>query len=123
MNTAIVCTTIASLLGYIWITVKSLSSIILFCVFYGFFSGSFLSLGPAVVAALSPNPDSLGSRLSLLFLPAAVGVLIGNPIAGALLQSSWTGLQAFCGTCMAMAVLGAILARIASTGSKLLVKI
>ncbi|KAH6675788.1 MFS monocarboxylate transporter-like protein [Halenospora varia] len=123
LNTAIVCTSVASLLGFVWIGIYNLPGVIVFCILYGFFSGSFLSLGPAVVAALSPNPEALGSRLSLLFLPASIGVLIGNPIAGALLESGWIGLQAFCGTCIAMSVLLAILARILSRGVRFAIKI
>lgn len=95
----------------------------IFCILYGFFSGGFIALGPAVVAALSPAPEKLGSRLSLLFLPASVGVLIGNPIAGAIVKSGWTGLQLFCGTCIAVCVLMAVVVRSMLVGLRPLAKI
>lgn len=113
----------ASVLCYSWIKIENTAGVVVFCILYGFFSGAFLSLGPAVTAGLSPSVDAFGSRLSILFMPAAAGVLIGNPIAGAILKNGWTGLQVFCGTCIAAAVLLAIAARVARTGLLFWIKI
>lgn len=97
--------------------------IVVFCLFFGFFSGAFVSLGPAVVSALTPDPRLFGARLGMLFIPAAIGVLIGNPIAGAILDHGWKGLQSFCGIMIALSVICMIVARISKVGPKLVVKI
>ena len=60
--------------------------------------------------------------MGMLFVPIAAGLLVGNPIAGALLHSSWVDLQAFCGAvlgCSGIFVLGA---RAAKVGLNLKVK-
>lgn len=51
---------------------------------YGFASGAIVSLLPAVVARLNPNMAILGTRMGMCFTFAGTGLLIGNPIAGAL---------------------------------------
>jgi len=116
LNTAIICTFAASVLNFGWIGMKDTAGVIVFCILYGFFSGAFLSLGPVVIAELSPSSDVFGSRLSMLFIPAAVGVLIGNPIAGAILKSGWIGLQVFGGSTLAVAMLLGSVARLVKTG-------
>lgn len=53
--------------------------------------------------------------MGMLFVPIAAGLLVGNPIAGALLRSGWVDLQAFCGAvlcCSGICVLGARLAKV-----------
>ena len=118
-----VCTLIASILDFAWIAINNKGGIIVFCFLYGFFSGALVSLGPAVIANLSPNMAAFGSRLGMLFMPAAAGILIGNPIAGAILRNGWVGLQVFCGCIIAAAVLSMFAARVLKTGPNLLVKV
>ena len=53
--------------------------------------------------------------MGMLFVPIAAGLLVGNPIAGALLRSGWVDLQAFCGAvlgCLGICVLSARLAKV-----------
>ena len=52
----------------------------------------------------------------MLFLPISFGLLIGNPIAGAILRSGWRNLEAFCGITIAVSVSLVIATRIAKTG-------
>lgn len=55
--------------------------------FYGFFSGSFVSLPPTIVVNLSKDArDKIGTRLGQSFAFIAFGVLIGTPIGGAVLD-------------------------------------
>jgi predicted MFS family arabinose efflux permease len=69
--------------------------------FYGFFSGSFVSLPPTIVVNLSMNArDKIGTRLGQSFAFVAVGVLIGTPIGGAVLnRNGFDALWTF-GGCM-----------------------
>lgn len=62
---------------------------ILFTVSYGFFSGGLTSISPNLGVALSPDTGVLGVRLGMLLMPISVGILVGNPIAGALESYGW----------------------------------
>lgn len=70
-----------------WIAVDSLAGIIVWAVFFGFFAGILVSVPAAVLPHLCPTPDVMGSRLGMAWTGAAVGILVGNPIAGALTNS------------------------------------
>ena len=60
--------------------------------------------------------------MGMLFVPIAAGLLIGNPIAGALLRSGWVDLQAFCGAVVACSGICVLCARLAKVGLKFNVK-
>lgn len=85
-----------------------------------FFSGPLVSLPPAVIATLSPHPGVIGLRLGMVFVPIAFGLLIGSPIAGAILKSgngdNWKALEAFCGSCILLSVILVGAARVAKVG-------
>lgn len=58
-----------------------------------------MSVSPALVAQIS-DPREIGIRTGILFFFTAIGALIGNPIAGALVtryNGGFTGLQIFTG--------------------------
>ena len=122
-NTIIPCTFIAGALGFAWIGVTDRAGIIAFAVFYGFFSGSFVSLTPVVWASLCPNMKVLGTRTGMFTVPMAIGLLIGNPIAGSLVHGTdYTDLQIFCGATVIGAALFISLARLAKTGLHIFAK-
>ena len=54
--------------------------------------------------------------MGMLFIPLAIGLLIGNPIAGAILRRGWISLEAFCGASVAVSALFMALARVAKGG-------
>ena len=87
----------ASVLAFAWIAIGNLAGIIVFCVLYGFFSGSIVSLPPTALAALSPDPSRVGTRMGMSFSFAGFGLLLGSPIAGAILETraGFTGTSAF----------------------------
>ncbi|KAI9757034.1 MAG: hypothetical protein M4579_003603 [Chaenotheca gracillima] len=122
INMLIPCSLIASILAFAWIGIKSSAGLIVFCALYGFFSGTFVSLPPTVTYTLSPSLGVVGARLGMVFLPSSIGLLIGTPIAGAILKSGWPGLQAFCGVAVGISGLCIVAARIAKAGPKLLAK-
>jgi MFS family permease len=85
----------------LWIPAKSNAAIIVFAAVYGFGSGAFVSLAPALIAQIS-DVRKIGVRTGSMFAIISVAALVGNPIAGALItrwNGSFTGLQIFCG-CM-----------------------
>lgn len=103
----------------IWIPAQARASAVAFAVLYGFTSGSFVALIPAVVAQLSPTAE-LGVRLGTNSLAVSVAVLFGNPIAGALVTAdngSFVGLQLFSGLTTAIGTAFFVLARLAQSTS------
>ena len=93
----------AGILAFAWIGIHDVAGVIVFCVMYGFFSGAIVSLPPTALVMLSPDLSVVGTRMGMCFCFAGFGLLIGNPIAGAILDSgaAFTGLEAFSGTAVA----------------------
>ncbi|KAJ5573449.1 MFS-type transporter dbaD [Penicillium hispanicum] len=89
--------TITSVLAYVWIRVHTEAGIIILAIFYGFFSGGFVSLPPVVLASLTPDVRDLGARLGMVFAIVSIGLLIGTPIGGAILSDTnqYLGVQLF----------------------------
>lgn len=98
LNVLSVCTVCAGLLGFCWIAVHhTLGGLIIWALLYGAFSGAFVSLQPSTVVSITDDLSTVGGRLGVNTFCAALGILVGNPIAGAIVDSSWIGLQSFCG--------------------------
>ena len=112
------CTAISGILAFCWIAVNSEGAVIVFAILYGFFSGAFVSLTPVVWAATCTNMKLFGTRTGMMAVCMAIGLLIGNPIAGALIFSGWDfiPLQIFCGATVLAAALFLTLSRIAKAG-------
>ncbi|KAK5699290.1 hypothetical protein LTR17_023383 [Elasticomyces elasticus] len=97
MNTIVLCAAISGIVGFCWIAVHDLAGTVAFCVIYGFFSGSFVSLTAVLWASLCPDVNRMGTRTGMMTVPVAAGLLLGNPIAGELVRrGSFVGLQIFC---------------------------
>ncbi len=86
------------------------------------FSGTLVSLPPSVAVTLSPSLSVIGVRMGMLFVPIAAGLLVGNPIAGALVRSGWINLQVFCGVVVACSGVSVLAARVAKVGLRFKVK-
>ncbi|KAL8948200.1 MAG: hypothetical protein Q9222_005591 [Ikaeria aurantiellina] len=103
LNVLIPCTTITAALGFAWIGITTVGGIVAFTIFYGFFSGAIASLLPTVVASMSPDPRAYGTRIGMSFGIGSFGVLIGNPIAGKILnvaEGEFTKAQVFAASTM-----------------------
>ncbi|MDI1492935.1 MAG: hypothetical protein OHK93_004718 [Ramalina farinacea] len=116
MNILALASLTTTIVAYSWIAVVNKGGMIVFSVLYGFFSGALVSLPPTVVASLCPNMGVIGTRIGMFLFPTSIGLLIGNPIAGAILKSGWVDIQAFCGTIAAMTTILVTAARFAKTG-------
>ena len=107
----------SAIFAFIWIGTHTITGVILFCLFYGFFSGAFTSLSLNVLAAaLCPNMSVLGVRMGMICSPTAIGFLIENPIAGTILKHVWIGLQVLCGGTMVLATLGVSMVKLMKVG-------
>jgi predicted MFS family arabinose efflux permease len=86
-NVVIPCTIISAILCLCFMAVKSSAGLIVLMAFYGFFSGSFVSLPPTILVHLSLDArHKIGTRLGQSFALIALGLLIGTPIGGAILD-------------------------------------
>ena len=81
-----VCTLASAIIGYVGVIIKSLPGLIVLSIIYGFLSGAVVSLPSAVVASLAPSMQLVGTWMGMSFFFAALGILIGNPIAGSIID-------------------------------------
>lgn len=112
-----------AIIAYSWLSISTLGQAIVFCLFYGFFSGTFVSIcGPALVT-LSPDLSLVGTHMGMSFTFCALGLLIGNPVAGVLLDKyGWIGPAMLCGTANMLAAIFVLWARVNKYGRKVTVK-
>lgn len=106
-----------------WISAYNEARIVAFCIFYGFFSAGLITLPPTVIAtALCPDMRQLGVRLTQQAVPAGIGLLIGNPIGGAILDRGWVGLQAYAGTTVVISIMLVVVSRMVKFGTGIMIK-
>ncbi|CAG8026500.1 unnamed protein product [Penicillium olsonii] len=92
---------------------------IVFSLLYGFASGAFVGMVPALLGQISPDVTKIGVRQGVLFACISIASLTGSPIAGAILSRQngvYWGLQVFAGAMMVASVLFFTAARGALTG-------
>ena len=109
----------------LWIPARGNTPIILFAAFYGFSSGAFVSLAPALVAQIS-DVRQIGIRTGTMFCVISIAALTGSPIGGALnsaQRGSYVNLQIFCGVMMIVGSTVFIMARTSLVGLKLAAKV
>jgi MFS family permease len=115
---------VTALLAFCWIAVNSTAGIIVLAFLYGFFSGGFVSLPPVVMAVITKDMRSFGTRLGMFFAICSVALLIGTPIGGAILNdtNSYLGVQLFSGTCLAACAALTLTIRIMRSGPRFIYK-
>jgi MFS family permease len=102
----------------LWLPTESNALSITFAALYGFTSGCIFSIVPAMVAIMSEVRE-LGVRNGALYSISAVGVLIGSPIAGSIVNSQhggYSGLIIFAGVTIIAGAGFVILSRQAQVG-------
>ena len=120
LNVIIPGTAAACILAFGWLGVHSTCGLIIFCILYGFFSGSFVAIGPTVVVTLSPSLSVVGTRMGMFFSLGGLGLLVGTPVAGQLvLRANYEAAIYFCGAVVALGVGIMVAARIAKAGLNL----
>ncbi|KAJ7088741.1 MFS general substrate transporter [Mycena belliarum] len=87
------------------IALKTVASVVVIGVLYGFCAGVFVTMMAPLLAALADDMGELGLRMGVSFAVVGIGGLVGPPINGALLTGSFiwwrpalfSGLMAFVG--------------------------
>lgn len=125
------CTLSAVVILALWLpgTLLSPGSVAIYVVFsmlYGFASGAFVGMVPALLSQISPDVTKIGVRQGVLFTCISIASLTGSPIAGAILNSqngTYWGLQVFAGAMMTAGVLFFVAGRIVLAGPSLAQKV
>ncbi|KAL5361511.1 riboflavin transporter MCH5 [Aspergillus floccosus] len=103
-NIAILTTGLSAILGLaLWIPATHSAVTIVFAALFGFSSGTFVSITPALIQQLSAV-QNVGIRLGTSFGIMSLATFTGNPIAGALIARDNGGylyLKVFSGVTMA----------------------
>ncbi|PPQ71856.1 hypothetical protein CVT26_007015 [Gymnopilus dilepis] len=107
-------TTAAGLVVLCLLAVKNITGVVLFSVFFGFFSGGSVALVNAMIAQTASNPNEVGTRLGIYFGVGGILGLFASPISGALLTSQyhWTRSILFAGITLTIAGLCFCLSRV-----------
>lgn len=91
-----------ALLLFVWISIKSVTSMYVFAVIYGLFASALQGLFPATMADLTIDPKKTGTRFGMGFAISSFGALIGSPVGGLLIEhgnGSYLYAQVFAGSC------------------------
>jgi len=112
-NLIISCTVISAGLVWVFLACTSKAGIICIAIFYGFFSGAYVSLVPSCIAAWANSLSEIGVRLGISFAISGIGALIGSPITGYILGDTydWWKASTFSGICLLAAAICLIIAR------------
>jgi MFS family permease len=119
LNMLAIMVFLCGLFSFCWMAIGKgdTGGIIVFALIYGFTSGATVSLLPPVIVTTAPDMRNLGTRMGMVLTTGSFGVLVGNPIAGAILTgSSYTGLQAFVGAVLFIAAAGLLLTKMLKIG-------
>ncbi|KAK3694530.1 major facilitator superfamily domain-containing protein [Podospora appendiculata] len=99
LNVLSVCMFVSSIMVLGWMGVHDLGGSVVFTLMYGLFSGAVVSLTPSVIFSMSPDISRVGARLGMNFLVTGISILIGTPIAGAILtdftDAQWLGVMGY----------------------------
>ena len=124
-NTIIPCTFMCGVLLIAWTAVRSTGALVAFAITYGFFSGTLVSLHPSTLIALSPDLSKVGTRIGMSSSVCSLGVLVGSPVGGTLLNlhtGHFVRMQVFCAVAMLFACAMLVMARVAKFGLVVRVK-
>jgi MFS family permease len=83
-----IASVVSAILAFCWLAVDNLGGLVVFCVLYGFISGAVVSLTATVVANFAPGVHLIGTWIGMTLCFASAGLLIGNPIAGSIINAA-----------------------------------
>lgn len=125
LNILIPASFASGILALCWIGIKNLPGIIIFAILYGFSSGGFVSLPPVALTSLTPDMRTLGTRMGQSFFVASLGLLVGSPVVGEIVNKtgSYLGLQLFSGLTVFLTGVLLVYTRFVLVGLKIKIKV
>ncbi|KAM0706933.1 hypothetical protein Q7P35_006263 [Cladosporium inversicolor] len=124
LNMIIPCALMSGVLALCLIVAHSIAPVIVICALYGFFSGSFVSLPPTILVHLTANRAMIGTRMGMCFTVVSIGLLIGTPISGQILNATgFTQTWIFGGVLVIVGAFIIAAARVAKGGWGFMVKV
>jgi MFS family permease len=105
IETCGIAVAISAVLLYGWFGVESPAAVVVWAALWGLISSVIVAMPGAIVPLLSPSPGVIGTLAGTLWAGVGIGMLIGSPIAGALIKESsggihWWRAQLFAALCM-----------------------
>lgn len=79
-----------------WAVTSSVPVMLSFVSLYGFCSGVFIAVLPALIAQMTPS-SKLGGRIGAFYSVCAFAQLVGSPIGGALIKKKDVGANGYLG--------------------------
>lgn len=125
VNVEVFLTLVGSVLAFSWLAVHSGPALFAFSITYGFFAGAITIATAVIDAALCPSLDIIiGVRMGMLLVSWALGLLFGEPVGGAILDShvGWAGLQVFTGSTLIAATVLCLAVRTSKYGWRIVQK-
>jgi len=125
VNLLIVVIFTTAVVIFLWFALVSQAGLYVFSALYGLSGGGIQSLYPAMLSALSPDPETRGTRMGIGFLITSLAVLSSPPIAGVLItegHGNFMYAQLWAGISMLIGCVLLLCARIVKTGLVLKVK-
>ena len=126
INMIMPATLISGVVAMCLIAAHSIAPLIVICALYGFFTGGLVSLPPSIFVALSQHKrHMIGTRMGMGFFFFSIGLLVGTPGSGWILDASgYNSVWIFSGVLLIAASALFFAARTAKVGSlRLFVKV
>ncbi|KAF1947196.1 major facilitator superfamily transporter [Clathrospora elynae] len=104
------CCFATAIILFLWRFVHTLSGLIVISATFCFVTGGLVSLPAATIANLTQDKSEYRTRMGMGYTVAAIGALVGNPIAGAArhggstdVMERWQGAWFVAGACLVLA--------------------
>ncbi|KAF2197102.1 major facilitator superfamily transporter [Delitschia confertaspora ATCC 74209] len=130
------CCFATAIVLFLWRFVHTVAGLIVISAIYCFVTGGLVSLPAATIANLTVNKAEYRTRMGMGYTVAAIGALIGNPIAGVAkrrghgsyegleeVMLKWQGAWLFAGGCLAVATTLMVWARLVRGGLDFKIKL
>ncbi|KAI0384214.1 major facilitator superfamily domain-containing protein [Hypomontagnella monticulosa] len=116
MQTMVVLASVV--LTFSLLAIRTAAALVVFSSLYGFMTGAFMGLPAAGIVSLSSDKSMIGTRLGMALSFIGIGLLVSNPIAGAILGEgqNWVGLIVWCGVLLAASSVCLIVSRALKVG-------
>ncbi|KZV72791.1 MFS general substrate transporter [Peniophora sp. CONT] len=108
-----------AVVAFCWIPVHDVGGFAAFGVLYGLLSGALIALGPGAIGSLTADVGRVGTRMGMAFGIAGLGLLVGTPSAGALVDlqtGSFLKAQIFNGVVVLTCAFFMLAARVSKVG-------